>query len=396
MPNNNLMQPQPPGVRNGNESTGLCDSRGSAGASRQVSGKVGKVCEAGCREVQRGWKDLVHSVEGGVARVELDGGEGRLTGGGSGISHGGSDGGDSVAQGSSDSGSSSISSGIVEVRESVVSQGSRVRLVASVASVVEGRKTSVGLGKDVLGGSLHDSGLGSVVSLEECSLGLNNGGSIHDWLGNVDGGNSEVGGGDRKVVRVDTESEVISHVVDSVDTGLVSVGVGPGDSSVSVASFLLGAVDVGVTEGEVLVLVLSLVLRAVRGSNRSSLSNDWGGDGLSNHWGGHSLGIGGNDWGAGGSVPIVITKPIGGQSFHWGSNHWGGGGSIQSGDLLGSVGKVCWSREGCSVGESWDGSVGRVTSVEAGLTEELRSDGKLSLSGHSSQQSGDYSKELHC
>ena len=53
MPNNNLVQPQPPGVRNRNESTGLCDSLGSARASRLMSGKVGKVCEAGCREVVR-------------------------------------------------------------------------------------------------------------------------------------------------------------------------------------------------------------------------------------------------------------------------------------------------------------------------------------------------------
>merc|ERR1711910_298151 len=142
----------------------------------------------------------------------------------------------------------------------------------------------------------------------------------------MDGGHSKVGWGHGKVVRGGTETQVVSHVVDSVDTSLVSVGVGPGDSSVSVASFLLGAVDVGVTEGEVLVLVLSLVLRTVRSSNRSnrsSLSNDWGGDGLSDHWSGNSLGIGGN--------------------------HRGGGG-IQGGDL-GSVGKVGWSRVGCSVGE---------------------------------------------
>merc|ERR1712038_1370677 len=105
---------------------------------------------------------LVNSVEGGVARVELDGGEGCLTGGSSGnsgnsgISHGGSDGWGSNgwssdgmgsdgwsssivdgAQGSSDSGGSRVSSGegssgIVDVRESVVSRvslESRVRLV---------------------------------------------------------------------------------------------------------------------------------------------------------------------------------------------------------------------------------------------------------------------------
>ena len=41
---------QPPGVRNRNESSGLSDSLWSARASRPVSGKVGKVCEAGCRE----------------------------------------------------------------------------------------------------------------------------------------------------------------------------------------------------------------------------------------------------------------------------------------------------------------------------------------------------------
>merc|ERR1712072_1231511 len=124
----------------------------------------------------------------------------------------------------------------------------------------------------------------------------------------MDGGHSKVGGGDGKVVRGGTEAQVVSHIVDSVDTSLVSVGVGPGDSSVSVASFLLGAVDVGVTEGEVLVLVLGLVLAGdVRSSNGSSLSNDWGGD---------SLGIGGN---------------------HRGGNH-GGRGGIQGGDR-GSIGK---------------------------------------------------------
>merc|ERR1712038_694434 len=120
----------------------------------------------------------------------------------------GSDGWSSIvdgAQGSSDSGGSRVSSGegssgIVDVRESVVSRVSLESRVRLVGSVVESRKTSVGLGKDALGGSLHNSGLGSVVSLEECSLGLNNGRSIHDWLGNVGGGNSEVGGGHGKVI----------------------------------------------------------------------------------------------------------------------------------------------------------------------------------------------------
>jgi len=119
---------------------------------------------------------LVNSVEGGVTRVELDGGSDSGSWGAgvssversSGIGHwtrgnhsGGSEGGDSgVGHRGSQGGGSSISSGersssIVEVRESIVSQGSSVRLVLRV---VESRKETLGL-------SLLKSGLGS---LEVC------------------------------------------------------------------------------------------------------------------------------------------------------------------------------------------------------------------------------------
>ena len=143
----------------------------------------------------------------------------------------------------------------------------------------------------------------------------------------VDGGNghdSVVDGSDGEVVRADTESHIVSNIVGGVDTSLVSVAVGPGDSSVSVASLLLGAVDVLVAVGKVALLVLGLVLRAVRGngSNGSSLGDHWGGHSLGDHWGssvGHSRLGGGDD----GSV----------------------GGGIEGGDL-GSVGKVGWGGVG--------------------------------------------------
>ena len=120
---------------------------------------------------------LVHSVEGGVAGVELDGGQ-------SGLTHGESSGSSSVVQGGNSGigqGGGERGSGVVVV---VVGQGSGVG-VRLVASVVEGREPGN------LGGSLLHSGLLSVVNLEESGLGLNNGGGIDDRLGHVDGGNGE-------------------------------------------------------------------------------------------------------------------------------------------------------------------------------------------------------------
>merc|ERR1712214_278301 len=162
---------------------------------------------------------LVHSVEGGVSRVELDGGQAGLTEGssssgvnpgvsndwGSGVvegwhsavSHGGSDGGGSL--GRVDLSSVDWDHGSVSVTDQRPDHP-----VGLEASVVEGWEAS----SVCLGGPLHNSGLGSVVSLEEGGLGLNNGGSILDWLSDMDGSHSEVGGTDGKVVRGDTEAEV--------------------------------------------------------------------------------------------------------------------------------------------------------------------------------------------
>ena len=362
-------------------------------------------------------RNSVNSVEGGVAGVELDGGQSGLTEGSSGtsgrdrgsigggergsgvvVSHGGGHSRGSHSGGGDGGGSSSVGSGVVEVRDSVVGEGGGVGLVAGVVQswelgVVEslGEERGGGMVAGLVSGSLLHSGLGGVVSLEESGLGLNDLRGVDNWLGHVDGGHGEGGGGDREVVSVDTEAQVVSNVVDGVNSSLVRVSVGPGDS-VSVASLLLGAVDVLVSVGSVAQLVLSLVLGAVRGSdggdggNRGSLSDDWGGDGLSDDWGGSCVLHSADDGGGG---------------------HRGG---VQGGDL-GSVGKVGRGGVSRGVGDSWDGSVAGVSSVEAGLAQELGSDGKLSLSSHGSQESGDNSlqergiteerteltyKELHC
>ena len=340
-------------------------------------------------------RNSVNSVEGGVAGVELDGGQSGLTEGSSGtsgrdrgsigggergsgvvVSHGGGHSRGSHS-GGGDGGGSSVGSGVVEVRDSVVGEGGGVGLVAGVVQswelgVVEslGEERGGGMVDGLVSRSLLHSGLGGVVSLEESGLGLNDLRGVDDWLGHMDGGHGEGGGGDREVVSVDTEAQVVSNVVDGVNSSLVRVSVGPGDS-VSVASLLLGAVDVLVSVGSVAQLVLSLVLGAVRGSdggdggNRGSLSDDCG-DGLSDDWGGSCVLHSADDGGGG---------------------HRGG---VQGGDL-GSVGKVGRGGVSRGVGDSWDGSVAGVSSVEAGLAQELGSDGKLSLSSHGSQESGDNS-----
>ena len=66
----------------------------------------------------------------------------------------------------------------------------------------------------------------------------------------------------RQVVTDDTETKVISNIVDSVHPSLVHVGVGALNPSVDVAALLLGRVDVLVAIGNVACLVLGLELAA--------------------------------------------------------------------------------------------------------------------------------------
>merc|ERR1712173_368710 len=131
----------------------------------------------------------------------------------------------------------------------------------------------------------------------------------------MDGGNWEssvVNRSNWEVVRGNSESEVISNIVDSVDSSLVSIGVRSGDTSISVSLLLLGRVDVLVSVSKVAELILCLELRADwasnRGSKRSSGNSNWSssissrGSGNGN-WGSgiSSRGSGNSDWGRGSS-----------------------------------------------------------------------------------------------
>merc|ERR1711955_23159 len=128
-----------------------------------------------------------------------------------------------------------------------------------------------------LSGPLSSAGLSSVGSVES-SLGLSNLGSVNnsnrgnsgvDWSNRS---NSIVHGSNGEVVTNNTESEVISHIVDSVYSGLVHVSVRSLDTTVCVATLLLGRVDVLVSVGKVTELVLGLEL-AAGGSSHGSSSN---------------------------------------------------------------------------------------------------------------------------
>ena len=97
-------------------------------------------------------------------------------------------------------------------------------------------------------------------------------------------------------------AKVISHVVDSVDAGLVPEGVGAGDTLAEGGSLLLvGVVDVPVAEGGVAGLVLGPVLGA------GGLCGDGGHGSSSVHCG-----------------------------DHWGSNAHGGDRSVNGSDMGGS------------------------------------------------------------
>merc|ERR1711892_891099 len=111
----------------------------------------------------------------------------------------------------------------------------------SISSWAEGTELSRSLGS----GSL------SLESSEESSLGLSNLWGINNWGSMVDWSNW-------KVVSGNTESEVISNIVDSVDSSLISIGVRSSDSSVGISLFLLGRVDVLVSISKVAELILSL------------------------------------------------------------------------------------------------------------------------------------------
>merc|ERR1711973_861811 len=253
----------------------------------------------------RNKNSLVNSVESGVSWVELDGGEDSISGWGSSISTSnswsssicGSKRSSSNSWGSSNGWGSSISG---SKRSSSNSWGSSISSSNSWSSS-DGWGSSIcgsnswGSGisgwESNLGRSLHNTSLGSIISLEESSLSLNNLWGVNNWSKGVNWGNSSVDWSNWEVITSNTEAKGISNIVDSVDSSLIGISVRSSHSSKGIARLLLGRVDVLVSVGNIAKLILSLILRASWGSNWSS-SNNWGSSSISgsnwsssNSWG---------------------------------------------------------------------------------------------------------------
>merc|ERR1711955_68256 len=212
-----------------------------------------------------------------------------------------------------------------------------------------------------LSGPLSSAGLSSVGSVES-SLGLSNLGSVNnsnrgnsgvDWSNRS---NSIVHGSNGEVVTNNTESEVISHIVDSVYSGLVHVSVRSLDTTVCVATLLLGRVNVLVSVGKVTELVLGLEL-AAGGSSHGSSSNCRSSS-YNRGSSGHRGSIGRSSDGRG----SVGWSSDGGSSDGWGSvgsgvlgtHNWGSGGEGRDSSSYGGLSNGT-SSQGSSV-ESCYGS----------------------------------------
>merc|ERR1719341_2171098 len=229
-------------------------------------------------------RNLIHSVENGVAGVQLDGGK----------------------DGNRGSVGSSSNRGSWEKTSSKT----------SISGWAESTKLSRPLGS----GSL------SLESSEESSLGLSDLRGVNNWGSSMDWGNWEgsvVDRGNWKVVSSNSESKVISNIVDSVDSSLISIGVRSSDTSVGVSLFLLGRVDVLVSVSKVAELILSLELRADWASNGGS---NWGSS-ISNWCSGNS------NWGSG-----ISSRGSGISSRGSGNSNWG--------SSISSRGSGICSREG--------------------------------------------------
>lgn len=227
-----------------------------------------------CR-YSRSKQSLVHTVEDGVAGVELDGGEGGLPGGG-GSSNG--DGTGSVGNGSR---SDDLRGGMGNVGNNGGRGGGSQR---GDKAVGVGGNEAVGVGKgesgsNNLGGTPlplgRGGGNGSLlggVSLGESSLSCDDLLGVSDLDSLEDGGrglDSLEDGGDKagsasngKVGALDTESvDVISDVVDSLDQAVgINILVGAGGHSVGVAGLSPGRWTAGMAERELTKLILSVEL----------------------------------------------------------------------------------------------------------------------------------------
>jgi len=266
---------------------------------RFVKQDVGK-----CRYV--GWQRLVNSVEGGVARVELDGGEGRLTAGGSGISQGGSDGRSSSSQGSGGSshgghggghgGSNSVvqswdsgDSGVVQSWDSGESGVVEGKSGGGESGEVEAGGVRVGQGSDGRGGnnsllliSVTPLPLSGSQESEVCSLGLGDLRGVLDGLrgdSGEDGGNQRLGvegggnqgsnlwgsessGADWEVGASNSESvDWVGNIVDGLEETVgIDVLVGAGGHTVGIAGLSTSRRAASMSERELSELILSVEL----------------------------------------------------------------------------------------------------------------------------------------
>merc|ERR1711973_716382 len=258
----------------------------------------------------RNQNSLVNSVESGVSWVELDGGEDSISGWGSSISTSNSwsssisssnrsssySWGSSISSGNSWSSSNGWGSSICGSKRSSSISGSN-----SWGSGISGWESN-------LGRSLHNTSLGSIISLEESSLSLNNLWGVNNWSKGVNWGNSSMDWGNWEVITSNAEAKGISNIVDSVDSSLIGISVRSSHSSKGITRLLLGRVDVLVSVSNIAEFILSLILRASWGSNWSS-SNNWG-----------SSSISGSNWSSSNSWGSSI-----GSSGNWSSNSWGSG-----------------------------------------------------------------------
>merc|ERR1711973_551936 len=322
----------------------------------------------------RNKNSLVNSVESGVSWVELDGGEDSISEWGSSIST--SNSWSSSICGSKRSSSNSWGSGISSgnswsssdgwgssisgsKRSSSNSWGSSICGSNSWGSGISGWESN-------LGRSLHNTSLGSIISLEESSLSLNNLWGVNNWSKGVNWGNSSVDWGNWEVITSNTEAKGISNIVDSVDSSLIGISVRSSHSSKGIARLLLGRVDVLVSVSNIAEFILSLILRASWGSNWSS-SDNWGSSSISgsnwssNSWGSSSIGSSSN-WSSN-----SWSSSIGG-SGNWSSNGWGSSNSW--GSSIGSSGNWSsnswgssnWSSSGNWSSNSWgSGTIGKLS-----------------------------------
>merc|ERR1712025_343675 len=329
--------------------------------------------------------NLVHSVGNSMAGVELDGGEDGLTGWGSSISSWG-DSGNSWGGSIGSWGNSSNSRG-----SSISGSGN------SWGSSID----SWGISISSWGNSGNRWGNSSSISSWDNSLGSSN-----NWGSSITYRcNSSHSRSNRQIVANNTESEVISNVVDSVDSSLISICVRSSNSTKSIATLLLGTVDVLVTIGNISELILSLELRGDRPRDGSSSGNSSKGS-SSNSWG-SSI----SSWGSinsDGSRGISVSSSIGG---------WGSSNNIVN-ISHGSIGNSRGIRIDRTSGEGpriecCDGSsigklsinIGGIRSsicsccqdsiVETSRAEVGGSDGEASLSGTGGQQGGDNCKNFH-